>query len=288
MLSPRCAVPGSSPRSRGARSRRDVHDARRRTCRASPPHPALPAADARRRELSALHSLGDHLEPAYRRLRSGAKIVDRRGVDDVELAAARSAQRGKMCCAAACTAEIAGERTYICTAAADDGDVQLVVGVRRDLPLVHRDGRRGEHDAGTGAGRAICWCALHLLCRKLRRNLRYDAGERWDRRQNGVTGRKRCCANHVAGRITGICLLAETDRRVVNLGLVVDEGGEACGATEQEDEQSSGERVEGAEVADAAFAVYAARDVDDVMRGDSSWFVDEQQTRYVAVVTVHG
>ena len=85
-----------------------------------------------------------------------------------------------------------------------------------------------------------------------------------------------------------LALLAEPDRRVVNLGLVVDKSREACCAAQQKHEKAGGEWIEGAEVADAALIIYATRDVDDVMGGDASWFVDEQQTGYVAVVTVHG
>ena len=57
-----------------------------------------------------------------------------------------------------------------------------------------------------------------------------------------------------------------------------EELGEAGVLAEQQWEDSGGHGVEGAEVADGAFAGGAAHDINDVVRGEAGGFVDNQES----------
>jgi len=71
-----------------------------------------------------------------------------------------------------------------------------------------------------------------------------------------------------------VSVSSRIDRRFVNLGFGLDKGCEPRGTTEQKDEQPGSERIECAEVANAALTINPSHVLDDIVRRHSRGLVD--------------
>ena len=160
-------------------------------------------------------------------------------------------------------------------AKADDGGSDF-----QELIFVDADLAGGAVDRFAFPGQFIEGNAVFFDRRDHGRNLVEFPGELGKGRFDGgaVQGGNRLGFQDFAGGVLGVSGFAELQGALVLLVLGHEEVLDAGGLADDEHEESGGDGVEGATVADFALVKAAANKIDDVMGGFSGWFVDQQET----------
>ena len=117
---------------------------------------------------------------------------------------------------------------------------------------MHNDGYRRQGERCPRAGRGVRTLARNFFCRVVRRALKNRSRQRINGLVDIFCRRRSGDASDFAGRVIGRRFGAEADRRIVDLGLVIDIPREARSAAHEKDEQSGREGIERASVTDTA------------------------------------
>src|SRR4029079_5506483 len=180
------------------------------------------------------------------------------------------------------TSKISREGANVGAAAASDayGKARLVAG--EDLPAVYDDARGSEFELLPATCRGISTRPAKFLRGVRRRDLIELAGEARNAFVDSAFCWRRSLARRGAGRVVGIGFPPERDRRVADLRPAVDERQQPRAASNEENEQPRGKRVEGARMSDASRMYAASNNRHDVVRRYAGGFVDEEESRDVS------
>src|SRR5205085_11233161 len=165
-------------------------------------------------------------------------------VSNGEDATADSTESAEVGGAASNAPEITRERTHVRASATCNRDLEGGWRATPHEPLMYDDRDGSQLEWCPGACRDIRSAAGELLRRVVWRPLLDVSRERLNATIDVRRVRWIRHATRVAGEIIRRRLGAETDGRVVHLGLVVDELREACRASDEEHEQTGGKWVE--------------------------------------------
>ena len=174
--------------------------------------------------------------------------------------------------------EISGERPNVGAATARYYGRQRLRSKLLYVPAVHRHIRRCQRERLPSARSVVGTGAVDAFRRISGRHLGDFARERCYRLTDCRLTRTRSAPDYGSGLVVRVGLGSESNQRFVNLRLSVEEGSEASRATEQQDQQSSRKRIEGAQMSDASLPVDTPYVLDDIMRRHPSRLVDEEQS----------
>ncbi len=120
--------------------------------------------------------------------------------------------------------------------------------------------------------------SVDALRRVRRWNLRDLSRQLFKGEANIALARQARGADHSSGQIVRVGLGPELDCSFVNLRLGIEKRCESRRATDEEDQQACRERIEGAQMSNAALAVDSPYVLNDVVRRHPRGLVDEQQS----------
>jgi len=183
--------------------------------------------------------------------------------------------------------EVSRQRPNVRATAARDAHRQSCGVAGECLPLVDRDERGSELQLLAATRRRVGARSANLFCRVRRRNLHDLAGQSRDAVVDRTRDGQRRFARDLAGRVVGVRLRAEGDRRVVHFRLAVDERHQARSASEEQNQQPGRKRIECTGVPDPSGVHTPPDDRHDVVRRHAGGFVDEQETRDVSRQRLH-